>query len=397
MLFKIKEKIKDSEFALFQLGFRPFFLGAGLFSIVAMFLWLLNYSYQIPIGLINIIPVTWHAHEMIYGYTLAVIFGFLLTAVGNWTGRSMPKDAILVALFLLWLLARVLPFRTLPYQIELSMAVELILILAIYIAVLYPVVRAKQWDNVALVSILLWMLVGDAIYYLGLLGVLQEGVQQGLYLGLYGVVFFILLMAKRVLPFFISKGLDVNLTCKDRPWLDYLSIVLFLLFALSDVFVEEAWLSAMFALPLVVLHGYRLVQWYHPRLQEKTLLWSLYLGYMGFICGFVLKTVEPFVMLSPTLALHAFAVGGVGLMSLAMMTRVSLGHTGRDVFNPHELLRWVFIAAFAGFVLRVIMPILMLEEYALWIELSQWCWLAAFSLFFIYYFPIWWKPRVDAD
>ncbi|NOX07965.1 MAG: NnrS family protein [Gammaproteobacteria bacterium] len=395
MLLNINEKKSAPRLALFDLGFRPFFMGAGLFAFIAMALWLLSYSYARPIGLSVLLPVTWHAHEMIYGYALAVIFGFLLTAVGNWTGKAMPKGGVLMAMFTLWALVRILPFISLGYQLELAMILELTLILVVYIAVLLPAKQSAQSNNIALVSLLLWMFIGDAVYYAGLLGWLENGVRDGLYLGLYGVVLFILLMARRVVPFFISKGLEVNLGIKERPWLDYVAIIVFVLFVLSDVFFAMPLVSSIFAVVLALLHVYTLVQWYHPDLRKKSLLWSLYLGYLGLVSGFIMKALEPFMAISPTLAVHAFTVS-VAIMTLAMMTRVSLGHTGRDVFNPPLLLRWIFLGAIAVFLLRVLLPVLMPVQYALWIELSQWVWLLVFGAFFTIYFPIWCKPRVDA-
>jgi uncharacterized protein involved in response to NO len=130
-------------------------------------------------------------------------------------------------------------------------------------------------------------------------------------------------------------------------------------------------------------------------LWKRPLLWILYLAYAAIIAGFVLKTAAYVGGLSATLAVHAFAVGGIGLMTLGMMSRVALGHTGRDVLAPPAALRPTFLLLVAALLVRVLLPVLMPSHYALWIVLSQGLWVLAFVLFLLVYTPVLTRPRVD--
>jgi uncharacterized protein involved in response to NO len=154
---------------------------------------------------------------------------------------------------------------------------------------------------------------------------------------------------------------------------------------------------AVCAAGLFFLHLWRLLGWYTAGIWKKPLLWVLYLAYAAIIAGFALKAAAYFTGISPSLGLHAFAVGGVGLMTLGMMARVALGHTGRNVFEPPPLLFWVFIILFAALITRVALPMLFQQHYGVWVALSQWLWLSAFLIYFIRYFPILTRPRVDGQ
>ena len=146
---------------------------------------------------------------------------------------------------------------------------------------------------------------------------------------------------------------------------------------------------------LFVLHGLRLVLWHTSQLWRKPLLWSLYLAYAWLSLGFLLKGLSFFTSIAAPLALHAFAYGGIGLITVAMMARVTLGHTGRDVFHPPAVVNVMFVLLVLGSVIRVFLPLLMPMEYRLWILLSGGVWALAFLLFLLWFSPLWIIPRVD--
>ena len=148
---------------------------------------------------------------------------------------------------------------------------------------------------------------------------------------------------------------------------------------------------------LFVLHLVRLLGWHNAGIWHKPLLWILYLAYAAMVAGFALKTGVYLFGLSPFLALHAFAVGGIGLMTLGMMTRVALGHTGRDVFDPPPVLKLVFALLLAAALVRVVLPLLAEAHYVVWVGLSQWLWIGAFLVYFLVYFPILTRPRIDGQ
>lgn len=393
-MLNIEESSPAGGIALFYLGFRPFFLGAALFSITTMSWWMAVYIFGWQSRPLNISPATWHAHEMIFGYSIAVIAGFLLTAVKNWTGIQTPHRGSLALLFLLWLVGRLLPyFSQVPVQLIAIMDNSFLGILFLVVAL--PVIRAKQWKQVGILSKILLMLASNVTFYLGVTGVVDKGIHWGLYSGLYLILSLIFVMGRRVIPFFIERGIDEPVRLTNRNWVDRSSLVLFIGFWIADVFVGNPNLTAVLAGILFLLHAVRLKDWYASAMWRKPLLWVLYLAYAFLVLGFLLKATVPVLGLSPLLATHAFTVGGIGLITLGMMSRVSLGHTGRNIQEPPARLPWIFSLLLAGAVVRVFFPLFNVGQYTLWIGFSQVFWIMAFALFVLVYLPILLQPRVD--
>lgn len=391
-MLNIEESKQTYTNALWHLGFRPFFIVAGVFATLSMLLWLvLSHFTQAPL-VMEIVPSVWHGHEMVYGYSMAVIAGFLLTAVQNWTGVKTLSGTGLVVLVLLWCLARIMPFINItsaPWVMALS---DLAFMLGLILAVVFPIVKVRQWKQLGIVTILLVMATGNSLFYLSLLKEIQLPLQFSVYLGLYFVLALILLMARRVVPFFIEKGVDETVTIKNWFWLDVLVIVFFIFFVLSRLAVISPTLTMSLSLVLVVLNGIRLWQWHTPGIWRKPLLWILYLAYTCLVLAFVLFAIPS---VSAFIALHAFAVGGIGLMTLGMMCRVALGHTGRNVSDPPLVLIPIFSLMLLAVISRVVLPLIAVQQYNLWIIISQVFWILSFVLFSWVYIPILYKPRVD--
>jgi uncharacterized protein involved in response to NO len=393
-MLTIEDPKKAAGFPVLNLGFRPFFLAAGGFAVISMLIWTALYQFGWAIPLHGMPATIWHAHEMIYGYAMAVAAGFLLTAVKNWTGVQTLHGAPLLVLFLLWLAARLVPFLA-PLPMELMALLDLGFMAFLLVAVALPVVKVRQWKQVGILSLLLLMLIANTLFYLGLLGVLSNGVRWGLYSGLYLIVALVFAMGRRVIPFFIEKGVGYPVQLKSRLWLDWAVLVLFLLYALADVFTPYAGLAALLAAVQIPLHGLRMVDWHTRGIWRKPLLWVLYLAVGAMLLGFVLKLAAYQFAISPFLAVHAFTVGGIGMVTVGMMARVTLGHTGRNVFAPPTVDSWIFAVLFLGTVVRVIVPLLDTAHYGFWVGLSQLLWIAAFSLFFSVHLPMLYRPRVD--
>jgi len=391
----IEESPPTGRIALFNLGFRPFFLGAALFSVTAMSWWMAVYIFGWQSRPLDIPPVTWHAHEMIFGYSIAVIAGFLLTAVKNWTGIQTPHRGSLALLFLLWLAGRILPYFSQTVPIEFIAVIDNSFLGILFLAVALPVFRAKQWKQVGILSKILLMLASNVVFYLGVTGVVEKGIHWGLYSGLYLILSLIFVMGRRVIPFFIERGVDEPVQLTNRRWLDISSLVLFIGFWVADVFVADPDLTAVLAGILFLLHSLRLAGWYTPAMWRKPLLWVLYLAYGFLVLGFLLKAAQPLLGLSPHLATHAFTVGGIGTMTLGMMSRVALGHTGRNINEPPVTLSWIFYFVLAGAVVRVLFPLLDSNQYTLWVGCSQVLWILAFVLFLFVYSPVLFQPRID--
>lgn len=382
--------------AVFRLAFRPFFLLATLFSIVAVAIWFVLYRQGLPpVGGAQLGAIVWHAHAMIYGYAMAIIVGFMLTAVGNWTGRATLSGTGLMWLAVLWTLARIMPFLSNPVALKAMALFDLLFALLACLAVLKPIIEAWQWQQLAVWAKLVLLGAGNVLFYLGLFGVIKDGVRLGLFTGLYVIVSLILLMARRVLPFFIEKGVGYPVVMTNRYWLDISSLLFMVVFIVAAVWWPMPALAAWAAVALFVVHGLRLIGWYTPGIWRKPLLWSLYLAYGWLVVGFALFAAAHWLAINPMLSIHAFAYGGVGMMTLGMIARVTLGHTGRDVFNPPAAVSWMLGCLFAGAVTRVLIPLVMPGLYGLWIALSQILWIIAFSQFVWIYAPMLLFPRVD--
>ncbi len=391
----IKNAVQTTpEFALFNLGFRPFFLLAGVFSLISIFIWGGVEVYGWPVPRLPFSAVNWHAHEMIFGYGMAVAAGFLLTAVRNWTKIPTLHGLPLAGLATLWLTARVVgwlsPGQVLPMAL-LDLAFDLWLIVAIF----RPILRAKQHQQIGIASKIILLMLANLCFYLGVSGVLEQGIVWGLYSGLYVLLALIYSMARRVLPFFIERGVGYPVTLKNWLWVDRASIYVFVLFLVADVFWRNVPSTAALAGLLLATHVMRMAGWHTKGIWNKPLLWVLYVGYGGATFGFLLKALAPFISLSPSLALHAFAVGGIGIITAGMMARISLGHTGRDIQQHSRLLAPVFISLFAAYAARVLLPMIAPKYYLLWLGIAQAAWLIAFALFVWVYAPILVKPRMD--
>jgi len=387
--------MQANRLALFRLGFRPFFLAAALFAIISMAIWMAELVFSAKVLPAGNTPMFWHAHEMIYGYALAVIAGFLLTAVRNWTSTQTLHGQALQGLLLLWLLARVASFTPGHFALIASAVLDGLFIIGLSAALTAPVVRAKLWKNMGVVSKIYFFLVGDVIYSLGLLGVFHDGQRIGLYIGLYMILSLILVLSRRVMPMFIERGVGYAVTLKNHLWVDISCFLLFLVFAISDIFFAHPALTAWLAASLCVLHAIRLWGWYTHGIWSKPLLWVLYLAYAWIMIGFGLKFIAFMLGIPPSLAIHAFTVGGIGMMTLGMMSRISLGHTGRDIMHPPSGLGVMFFMLFISAFTRVVLPWAFAGDYLLWVGLSQVFWIASFALFLYLYAPVLMRPRID--
>lgn len=375
---------------LFRLAFRPFFLGACGLAALAVPLWLLTLSgltgsWQPSGGWL-----TWHRHELLFGFGMAIIAGFLLTAVQAWTGRPGISGAPLAALTGLWLAARLGWLFNLP--LPLLAVLELSFPLAVAGLMGHTLYQARQPRNYPVVLVLVLLAVADglSLYDLGLQ-------RQSVLAGLWLVAAMMGLIGGRVIPFFTQRGLGRPQPIKPWPWLDHLllagSILIALLYASGLALPPSLWLGALFA-ALGLGHLLRLLRWQAPGLWRVPLLWSLHLAYawLALAClGMALWHLG--APLNPSLAVHALTVGAMGGLILAMIARVSLGHTGRSL-QPPSGMTLAFVLLNLGCVSRVLL-VLLWPLAALW--LAGLCWSAGLGLFLWRYGPMLWQARVDGQ
>ncbi|MDQ6968519.1 MAG: NnrS family protein [Mariprofundaceae bacterium] len=392
-----EQTLEKDDWVLFRLGFRPFFIAAACWSVVAMGLWMAEIVFSIDIVPEPLSPSFWHAHEMIYGYALAVIAGFLLTAVRNWTGIQTLHGSSLQGLLLLWLVARIAPLFPNHAMLVLGLICDGLFIVALSVALTWPIVQAKLWKNMVVVSKLYFFLPGHVLYSLGVLGMFPDGERLGVYIGLYMVLSLILVLSRRLIPMFIERGIDTDgVKLRNCRWVDLACFLLFLVFITLDVFFAlPVWIGCL-ALVLAALHAIRLWGWYHPDIWNHPLLWVLYVGYGWVVIAFVLKAASIWLAISPTLAVHAFAVGAIGMMTIGMIARIALGHTGRNIKQPPRGVAMVFGALLAGAIVRVFAPLVVADhDLVVWIALSQGLWMMAYVLLLWLYMSILINPRID--
>jgi uncharacterized protein involved in response to NO len=375
-----------------SLGFRPFFTAAAVFALLSMLAWMLVYVFARGWPSVGLPAVVWHAHEMIYGYAMAVIAGFLLTAVRNWTGVATPQGLPLLLLLLVWAAGRLLILGGTHTTLAGAAVADTLFAILLLIAIARPVIKARQWQQTGILSKVALLPCANLLFYAAALGYFPQAERAGLYSGLYLVVALILVMARRVLPFFIEKGVGYSVHLINRRWLDSAGLVLFFLFWIADVLQPDSPAGAALSGLLCVLHALKMAGWYTPGIWQRPLLWSLYGGYGFLVIGFALKAAVPVSGVSPLLAVHAFAYGGIGLFTLGMMTRVSIAHTGRDILAPFPLLFWMFAALLVGATVRVLLPLVEPARYLFWIGLSQTLWIAAFAAFLFACLPMLLKP-----
>ena len=390
-----KQPVGYTGAAILNLGFRPFFAGAAIFSVLSMLYWMavyvLAWHWQTALP-----ASTWHAHEMLYGYGMAVIAGFLLTAVRNWTGVQTLHGIPLLLLFLLWLAARLLLLGDAAILKWAAMA-DVLFNALLVAALAWPIFKVRQFKQLGILSKVLLLMLANLLFYAGVLEISPWGVHAGLYSGVYLVLALIFVMSRRVIPFFIERGLDQAVTLRNRDWLDAASLLLFIGFWLADIAWPDSLPVAVLAGTLCVLHGIRLTGWYAAGIWSRPLLWVLFLAYAAVIVGFALKVAVYVLAISPFLPLHAFTVGGIGLFTMGMMARVTLGHTGRDVLQPPSQVSWMFALLLVSSIVRVGLPWLDTAHYVFWIGLSQLLWILAFTLFLWVFLPMLYRPRTDGQ
>jgi uncharacterized protein involved in response to NO len=223
----------------------------------------------------------------------------------------------------------------------------------------------------------------------------SQGVYMGIYLGFYLIISLLFMMSRRLLPFFIERGLGLKTELKNSKFLDLSSLFLFLAFIIAEVFFQTI-ISTILAGLLFIIHSIKLVNWYHQGIWKKSLLWSIYLAYGLLTLGFGLHVASYFVNLMPNISTHSFAFG-MALMTLSMMARVSLGHTGRNVFQPPKQINFMFILLTLAFVTRVLLVSIFPEYYVNLIFASQLLWILSFSWFVALYAPMYFQARVDGQ
>lgn len=378
-----------------SLGFRPFFLGASVFSALSIALWVLLYRGNLAFDLVGIAPSQWHAHEMIFGFALAVIAGFLLTAARNWTNQETASGLALALLFLAWAAARLLLLPGVGLLLVAGVA-DMAFMLGLGFAVARPILKVRQKRQAPVLLLLSLLILANLSFYLGAAGWFPAGIRLGLQGGLYLVLGMVLFMGSRVIPFFTQRGVGYEVEIRQQRWNDVATFTLFPLFLLSEVLLPRHLLGALAAAGLLILNSLRVSGWYTPGIWRKPLLWGLFVSFLMINIGFMLRALMPVTAIPDFLPVHAYAVGGIGTITISMMSRVTLGHTGRNVHQSPPVVALLLVGMGLSVVFRVFLSLVDMTHYTLWITLSGVAWTLTFGLFVLVFAPMLVRPRVDA-
>ena len=366
--------------ALLSYGFRPFFLGAGVFAVLAMGLWIGALGFGWEVGGLRYGALYWHAHEMLFGYTVAALAGFMLTAIPNWTGRLPVSGPPLLALALLWLAGRVVMLAPELFGLYPAAAIEATFVPALALIAGREIIAGRNWKNLKILGALA-LLSGCNIGFHLL--VLTGGEPMVLFRAATAVfIALIALVGGRIVPSFTRNWLSrTGETMLPAPFghVDRWAIVALLAALLAWTLWPDRPVTAIAAGTAAVLQLWRLLRWRGRRTLREPLLVVLHFAY-GFIpLGMAAIALAALGWISAPSALHILTVGAIGNMTLAVMMRATLGHTGRKLTASVTSC----LASLAMFTAAMVRPFaeLMPDYYHPVLMVSGGAWILAFGLF----------------
>jgi len=372
-----------------RLAFRPFYVGAALLAALVVPLWTALFLGAIT-WLPTPVPLLWHAHEMLFGFAIAVIVGFLMTAGKTWTGLATPRGAALGGLILLWLSARVAALVA-PYAV--FAVLDLALLPLVGLIFLRLLIRARNWRNVPLALILLLLALVNLSFHLSATGLIEWPPMRSLYAGLAFIVLIECVMAGRVVPFFTASAL-VGVKIEALPWLDRSALASTAVgLALWVVGWQSGVAAAVLALAFA-LNLTRQLRWHPLATASRPILWILHVAYLWLSLGLGLLALAQLGWVPVSIGVHALGVGATGGLIIGMMTRTARGHTGRALtVSTPELAAYVLVMLAA--VLRVLLPLLLPSLYTYGLVAATLAWSAAFLIYLWQYTPWLLSTRLD--
>lgn len=378
--------------AILSFGFRPFFLSGAIWAALAMALWVLMLTGR------NILPtafdpVSWHAHEFLFGYLSAVLAGFLLTAVPNWTGRLPIIGWPLAGLVALWAAGRVTVAISALLPWWGVMAVDLAYPLALAAVLAREILAGRSWKNLPVLALILVLTLANALYHIDAARGFYPAGGAGLRLGLSVAVMLISLIGGRIVPSFTRNWL----VQRRNPALP-------VPFGRADTMVLALTLAALMVWVIWPVHGvtaglcatagtaqlWRLSRWSGRHTGAEALVWVLHAGYAFVPLGFFAVAAGQFLPGMGPAAQHVWMVGAVGLMTLAVMTRASLGHAGRPLHAKRPITA-LYAALIVAVMARFAAGAFPTQSWLLY--LAACAWIVAFAGFAVIYWPILTRPK----
>ena len=389
-----------SRMPAFSAGFRAFFGLAPLYAVLAMLLWMALWLGHADLAL-PVAPSFWHGHEMLFGYTCAVLAGFLLTAVPNWTGAPPVAGARLMLLVGVWLAARVASWlpQTIPPSV--AMAFDLTFLPLLGLLVAPAILRSNARRNGVFLFVLLLLTLANLRYHLAALGSPWGDAAWGLQTGLGLFVLLIAVVGGRILPNFTANWLKSQGSARQvRPesLRDRLALIALALVVVTEAAGAPDAVVGGLSAAACLLHGWRMIGWQTGQTLRAPILAVLHLGYAWLVIGLALKAASLLGgPLPPTAAIHALTVGAVGTMTMAVMSRAALGHSGRPLIASGTTVA-AYSLVTAAALLRVVAGLFSDPYYTTLVSIAGAAWILAFAAFLLAYAPLLWlRPRSPAQ
>lgn len=375
-------------FALWQLGFRPFYLLASSFAALSIGLWAMQFAGWLPGAYLK--GSMWHAHEMLFGFALAVIVGFLFTAGRNWSGRPTPTGLPLAALVALWVAGRILVLTPFAWTAAVANAA---FPLACAVALARPLVGARNRRNYFFVGLLLLLSGAALAFHLSALGVMEVPAWLGIQVALDVLLFIMAVMAGRVIPMFTNNGIS-GAGATRHALVEKIALGSVLGLLLADASGLRPAVTTAIALPAAFAHLARWLLWRPWKAPANTLVLVLHVAYAWLPIHLALRTLALHALLPASLATHALTVGAAGGLIIGMMVRTARGHTAR-VLRADQVDTACFVLVLLAALVRVLLPLVSPAHTVAAALFSGAFWSLGFGLYAVRYWPVLTRARLD--
>lgn len=381
-------------FNLFACGFRPFFLLGPIYGICSLISWILLFSGAASFnpGPYNSLYI--HQHSMLTGFCGAIIAGFLLTAVQNWTGRTTIVGKLLALETVAWLAGRVAMFYANEVNPLLLALIDSSFLLGLFLAVTIPIIQSKNKRNYFVPILILLYFISNLGFHGSCHKILETSPTLFIDFLLAIILVFLIVFANRVLPFFTARGLGIQIIRWEK--MESISLALSGLWLVAHLSGKDSIICASLGILCGVSLLVKTIPWTKWKAFSNPMLWILLLGHFLLALTMVLDSFRNLGLpiIDSNVLTHSYTIGAISIIILGMISRVSLGHSGRPI-KTDLLILLSFLCLIASYVVRVVLIYLNIANYLLWIKLSSSLWILAFSLYIIRYVWILISPRAD--
>ena len=381
-------------FTIFSYGFRPFFLLSGIFAALAVAIWIPEFYGDIAIRT-AFSPIAWHAHEMLYGYLSAAMVGFLLTAIPNWTGRLPVQGRALTVLAGLWVLGRLVASVSQLTGWLAAMVVDCSFLLIVLGVIAREIIAGKNLKNFKVAALVAVVLIGNVVFHMEARN--YGSIENGMRIGIAGMILLVMVIGGRIIPSFTQNWLARQPAGRMPVAFNRFDVAIIAVSAIAllcwIIFPDNIATGEVLA-AAGVLHFLRLARWAGDRTWSDRLVLILHVAYLFVPIGFWLLAASILFGIPRSAAIHAWTIGTMASLTLAVMTRATLGHTGRPL-QANFGTQIVYGAVVTAAISRVGASLFTSQSDVL-LQLSALVWIVAFATFVIVYGPMLVRPKVSA-